>query len=173
MVLKHHFEDKKLKEFLKNLPEATMRVGWNKDQYEEDDKGRPTIKTAEAAYLNEVGHNIVRNGEVIGHVVARPFMALTAEENKLKWQHAWRRWFREYIVGKKTGLRATMNQFCRLVIEDIRRMIEVEKPFAPNMPSTKARKQALGHPITPLVDYGTLVDKLTYEVEIKGHHKGR
>ena len=167
MVLKHHFEDKKLKEFLKNLPDATMRVGWGKGQTEENG-----MLTADVAYLNEVGHNIIRDGKVIGHVVPRPFMALTAETNKNSWQQAWRRWFREFITGKK-GLRATMNQFCRLVIDDIRHMIEVEKPFAPNKPSTIARKKQLSHPLTPLVDFGTLVDKLTYEVEIKGSYKGK
>ena len=167
MVLKHHFDDKKLKEFLKNLPDATMRVGWNKGQTEENG-----MLTADVAYLNEVGHTIIRDGKVVGHVVPRPFMALTAETNKLSWQQAWRRWFREYITGKK-GFKATMNQFCRLVIDDIRNLVEFENKIAHNKPSTKAAKKARGHSEKPLIDYGDMMDKLTYEVEIKGRYKGR
>lgn len=169
MVLKHHFEDKKLKEFLKNLPEATMRVGWDKNQYEEDKKGHPTIKTAYAAYLNEVGHDIIRNGKIVGHVVPRPFMSLAAETYQSSWKQAWRHLLRAYIVGKQKSFRGIMHQFCQLVIENIRDMVERERPFAPNRPSVSKRKN--GRP--PLVDTGIMMDKLTHEVEIKGNYKGK
>lgn len=170
MVLKHHFEDKKLKELLKNLPEATMRVGWNKGQKEEN--GMPT---AYVAYLNEVGHDIIHNGKVVGHVVPRPFMSLAAEENKQHWHHAWRQLLRGYITGKFSSFRRIMHIFCtEYVIEDIRRLVTVKKSFAKNYKTNKktGQREYLDKK-TPLIDWGTMIATLTHEVEIKGNYKGK
>ena len=169
MVLKHHFEDKKLKEFLKNLPEATMRVGWNKGQKEENG-----MSTALVACLNEVGHDIIRNGKIIGHVVPRPFMSLAAETYQNSWKQAWRHLLREYITGRYKTFKRIMHIFCtQYVIEDIRRLVADERPFAPNYRTNKKTGQREIINKTPLIDWGTMIATLTHEVEIKGNYKGK
>ena len=169
MVMKHHFEDTKLKEFLKNLPEATMRVGWLKGQKEENG-----MLTALVAYLNEVGHDIIRNGRIVGHVVPRPFMSLSAETYQNSWKQAWRQLFRGYITGKFSSFRRIMHIFCtQYVIEDIRRLVVEERPFAPNYRTNKATGQREFLTKTPLIDWGTMIATLTHEVEIKGKYKGK
>lgn len=169
MVLKHHFEDKKLKEFLKNLPEATMRVGWKKGQVEENG-----VSTAKVAYLNEVGHDIIRNGKIVGHVVPRPFMSLSAEMYQNSWKQAWRRLLRGYITGQYSSFKRIMHIFCtQYVIEDIRRLVTEEKPFAPNYRTNKKTGQREILKKTPLIDWGTMIATLTHEVEIHGKYKGK
>lgn len=163
MVLKQKIDSKTLKKIVKELPEGEMRIGWEKHQTE--DNGEFTWKVA---YLNEVGHNILRNGKTVGYVVARPFLSLAAGDNQYHWQQAWRRLIRGYIADKYKHFRTIMNLFCQLVIADIKNLVEVERPFAPLKPSTKARKKAKRHPEIPLVDYGTMMDKLSHETHIKG-----
>lgn len=161
MVLKQKFDTDTLKRIIKELPEGKMKIGWDKDQQEENG-----LLTWKAAYLNEVGHNIIRDGKVIGHVVPRPFMALTAETNKNSWQQAWRRLLREYISDKKRTFRTIMNRFCQLVIEDIRHLVVDEKPFAPNYRTNKktGKREFLNK--TPLIDNGTMIAKLKYETHV-------
>lgn len=160
--IKSRFDNKELKKILKEFPSVKMRVGWAKTQKEHNG-----MRTAEVAYLNEVGHNIVHNGAVVGHVVARPLLGLTCEENAQYWAQNWRILFRKYLAGDYDSLATIAQKFCQIVIQDIRRMVEEEQPFAPNAPSTQKRKKALGHSYDiPLLDYGTMIDTLTQEIHI-------
>ena len=169
MVLKHHFENKQLKNFLKNMPEATMKVGWNPEQKEENG-----MQTAEVAWLNETGHDIIRNGKVIAHVMPRPFISLAAETYQNHWHQAWRQLLRGYITGQYRTFRRIMNIFCKeYVIEDVRRLVTEEKPFAPNYRTNKKTGERVFLNKTPLIDWGTMIATLTHKVEIKGNYKGR
>ena len=159
--IKSRFSNKELKEILKNIPMVQMKVGWEKDQREENG-----ARTAEVAYLNEVGHYIHTKDGKSYHVVPRPFMELACEEYQRHWAQTWRRYFRQYLAGTTQSLLDAARKFCDVVINDIRYLVEVEKPFAQNKESTLRHKRALHHPETPLVDYGTMMDKLSHEIHI-------
>lgn len=162
-VLNVKFDDKKLREILKKIPNVEMRIGWNKNQREENG-----MLTWQVAYLNEVGHYIHHKNGNTTHVVARPFLGLSQEMYGKHWLNSWHRYFKQYLVEKYQSIRTIANKLCLLVIADIQHLVEVEKPFAPNAPLTVARKKAKGLAYkTPLVAYGTMIDKLIHEVHIK------
>lgn len=154
--IKRRYNTKDLRQILQNMSDAVMRVGWNKNQMEPDNKTR----TALVAYMNEVGYWVRPKKGNPFHVPARPMMGLTQEEYGNAWYSNWRRLVREYLAGRKDSFSTICKDFCKFVIADIRFMVEIEKPFAPNAPSTIKRKKS----DTPLIDSKTMLNSLTYEV---------
>jgi hypothetical protein len=170
-TVKHTFNKKYIKDQLRKMQDGVMLVGWDKNQYEEDEKGQKTnLLTAEAAYLNEVGHYIHHKNGKTTHVVARPFLSYTVAQNGKHWFAVWRKMVRMYFEGQYKTFKQIMQKLCTdYIIEDIRKTVEVEKPFAPLKPSTLARRKRYGiNRDTPLVNMGTMIDTLTYEIRTKG-----
>ena len=163
IVNKQKLDTNILKKIIEELPEATMRVGWKKTQKEENG-----MKTWEVAYLNEVGHCIHHKNGKVTHIVPRPFLQYTCETHILSWKQAWRELVRGYIADKYKTFRSIMRKFCKgYIIEDIRRVIVEEKPFAPNYRTNKKTGEKDFLKKTPLIDYGTMVATMTYEIELK------
>lgn len=170
-TVKHTFNKKYVKDQIKKMQDGVMLVGWNKSQYEEDEKGQKTnLLTAEAAYLNEVGHYIHHKNGKTTHVVARPFLSYTVKQNAKHWFYVWRTMIRRYFQGEFKTFRQLMTRFCiDYVIEDIRNTVGREKPFEPLKPSTLARRRRYHiYRETPLINKGTMINSLTYEVRTKG-----
>lgn len=160
---KTSIDNKILKRFLSELPEATMRVGWNKNQREYNG-----MKTWEVAYLNENGYTVTHPNGKQTEILPRPFLGYTSETKKEYWKNAWRLLLRGYISNEIKTFRNVMVRFCRkYVIESIRKVVIEERPFAPNYRTNKktGKKEILNK--TPLIDFGTMIKTLTFETKIK------
>ena len=163
-TVKHTYSNSQVKRLLANLKDGEMRVGWYKNQKEHNG-----MKTAEVAYLNETGHYIHHKNGKTTYIVPRPFLGLAIEENGKFWLSTWRKLVRLYFEGIYNDFRKIMRIFCsQYVIEDIRKLVVEEKPFAPNYKTNAKTGQREFLSKTPLIDYGTMIATMTYETIIKG-----
>lgn len=163
-TVKHTYSNKQVKQMLANLQDGVMRVGWAKTQKEHNG-----MKTAEVAYLNETGHYIHHKNGTVTHIVPRPFLSLALEQNTKFWKHTWRNLIRMYFEGKYKNIRSIMSVFCKqYVIEDIRKLVTDEKPFAPNYKTNPKTGKREFLRKTPLIDWGTMIASMTYETKMKG-----
>lgn len=163
-TVKHTFNKKYIKDQIRKMQDGVMLVGWDKNQHESNG-----MLTAEVAYLNEVGHYIHHKNGNTTHIVARPFLSYTVEQNEKHWFAAWRKMVRMYFEGQYKTFRQIMQILCRdYIIEDIRRTVVEKKPFAPNYRTNKKTGKREFLSKTPLIDEGTMIGNLTYEVRTKG-----
>jgi hypothetical protein len=132
---------------------SEVRIGFLENASYPDGK-----KVAFVAAMNEYGHNIVRNGKVIGWSPARPFFRNMIAAKKGEWPSA----MGTQLKANNYDVAKTLDVVGTAVAGQLRQSI-VDTNSPPNAPSTIARKGF----DKPLVDTGHMLNSVDYEIADK------
>lgn len=144
--------NKKAEDIIKNLKGGSVKVGWYEGQKEPNG-----LLVAENAFMQENGFFV--NGK---YVEPRPFMQITMNENKNKWQAVWKKLYKSVLDGKRT-LKQALDLLGFIVKKDIQNTLISGRKLRKNEKSTLKAKARKGSPLKPLLDSLTMLKTINFE----------
>lgn len=157
--------NKKAEELIRNLKNGgSVKVGWYEGQKEPNG-----LLVAENAYIQENGATIhfqTKTGKTATiYIPPRPFLLITINENKNKWQTVWKKLYKSVLDGKRT-LKQALDLLGYIVKTDIQKTLRSNIQPELKKSTLKARERKGNYKIETLIDSKTMYDTINFESKV-------